>query len=155
FYEEIKVTADNQDTLLKQQEQEIDSLVIDLISQDIDLNVKSQLNIYLNLNSSYIITEKKLENSEIIKIVLDKKNQLENGNPNDLNKDEPEIAMLKRLIKLKKIISFFEQQTDMDFKAEDLKIFQKYLTLVNQKYIESKYQIFIDDFFILLNNNVT
>jgi len=47
---------------------------------------------------------------------------------------------------LNKFICFFEQQTDSDFKAEDLKSFQKYLTLVNRKYNESKYQTSIVDF---------
>ncbi|CAG8501506.1 18667_t:CDS:2 [Dentiscutata erythropus] len=123
FYEKIKVATDNQDTLLEQQEQDIDSLVINLISQDIDLDVESQLNIYLNLNSSHIITEKKLEDSKIIEIVLDEENQLENEDSNNSDKEEPEITVLEELMRLKKFINFFEQQTNTNFKAEDLKIF--------------------------------
>ncbi|CAG8658921.1 11855_t:CDS:1 [Dentiscutata erythropus] len=117
--------------LLEHQEQDIDILVIDLTSQDLDPDIESQLNAYLDFNNSHIITEEKLEDSEIIEIVLNEENQCENGDPNDSDEEEIEISVSDRFMGLKKFIGFFEHQTDADFKAEDLKIIRKYLTLVN------------------------
>ncbi|CAG8663970.1 10538_t:CDS:2 [Cetraspora pellucida] len=43
------------------------------------------------LNNLCIITEDKLEDSEIVEIVLDKENQSKNGDPDDSDKEELEI----------------------------------------------------------------
>ncbi|CAG8787939.1 8849_t:CDS:1, partial [Gigaspora rosea] len=45
--------------------------------------------------------------------------------------EQPEVPISEGLMDLKKFISFFEQQTNTGFKAEDLKIFRNYLTLIN------------------------
>ncbi|CAG8449552.1 3757_t:CDS:2, partial [Scutellospora calospora] len=87
-----------------------------------DPEIKSQLNTYLDLN------------------------------PDDSDKEQPEISISEGLMSLNKFISFFEQQIDADFKAKNLKIFQKYLALLNRKYRESKRQASISDFFTQLNN---
>ncbi|CAG8501241.1 13300_t:CDS:2, partial [Cetraspora pellucida] len=149
-YEEIEVAIKSQDMLLEQQEEDVNDLVIDLTSQDPE--IKSQLNTYLDLSNLHIITEEKLEDSEIIEIVIDEANQCKNGDPDDSDKEQPEISISEGLMGLNKFISFFEQQIDADFKAEDLKIFQKYLALLNRKYRESKRQASISDFFTQLNN---
>ncbi|CAG8555117.1 1957_t:CDS:2, partial [Cetraspora pellucida] len=94
-----------------------------------DLEIESQLNTYLGLNNLHIITEEKLEDLKIIEIVLDKANQYNNGDPDDLNKEQLKILISERLIGLNKFIGFFKQQIDEKFKAENLKIFQKYLAL--------------------------
>ncbi|CAG8511461.1 12448_t:CDS:2 [Cetraspora pellucida] len=101
--------------------------------------IKNQLNEYLDLNNSCIITEDKLEDSEIVEIVLDEENQRKNGDPDNSVEKELEIPVSEGLMSLNKFICFFEQQTNTDFKAKDLKIFWKYLTLVKQKYNESKH----------------
>ncbi|RIB16355.1 hypothetical protein C2G38_2038638 [Gigaspora rosea] len=72
--EEIEVATDRQNISLEQQEQDIDMLVIDLTVQDPDLEIKNQLNTYLNLNDLHIETEEKLEDSEIVEIILDEAN---------------------------------------------------------------------------------
>ncbi|CAG8704132.1 5083_t:CDS:2, partial [Cetraspora pellucida] len=64
--EEIEVAIKNQDMLLEQQEEDVNDLVIDLISQDPE--IKSQLNTYLDLSDLHIITEEKLEDLKIIEI---------------------------------------------------------------------------------------
>ncbi|CAG8557609.1 16485_t:CDS:2, partial [Racocetra fulgida] len=140
-HEEIEVATNSQDTLLEHQEQDIDVLMIDLTFQDPDPEIRNQLNTYLNLNDLHIITEEKLDNSEIIEIVLDEANQCENRDPDNSDEEQPEIPISEGLMGLNKFIGFFEQQTDANFKSEDLKIFRKYLTLVNRKYIESKLYI--------------
>ncbi|CAG8661494.1 1026_t:CDS:1, partial [Racocetra fulgida] len=94
----------------------------------------------------------KLKDSEIIKIVLYEANQYENGDSDDSDEEQPKIFISEELMDLNKFISFFEQQTDANFKSEDLKIFRKYLILVNRKYIKSKHQTSISDFFISVNN---
>ncbi|CAG8444112.1 5056_t:CDS:1, partial [Scutellospora calospora] len=66
----IKLATCNQDIILEQQELDIDILVVDLTSQNLDSEIENQLNIYLNFNNSYILTEEKLNDSEIIKVVL-------------------------------------------------------------------------------------
>ncbi|CAG8646716.1 20747_t:CDS:2 [Dentiscutata erythropus] len=106
------------------QEEDINELVIDLTTQDPDPEIESQLNTYLGLNDLHIITEEKLEDLEIIEILRG----------------------------LNKFIGFFEQQIDEEFKAKDLKIFRKYLALVNRKYVVSKHQTSISKFFTPLNN---
>ncbi|CAG8748145.1 1011_t:CDS:2, partial [Cetraspora pellucida] len=68
FYEEIKLATCTQDAVLEQQEQNISMLVVDLTSQDPNLEIEDQLNTYLDLNNLYIITEKNLNNSKIIKV---------------------------------------------------------------------------------------
>ncbi|CAG8728590.1 2636_t:CDS:1 [Cetraspora pellucida] len=152
--EEIEVTINSQDILLEQQDNDVNVLVIDLTFQNLSSEIKNQLNEYLDLNNLCIITEDKLKDSEIVEIVLDEENQYENEDLDDSDEEELEIPVSEGLINLNKFICFFEQQTDTDFKAKNLKIFQKYLTLVKQKYNESKCQTSIDNFFILLNNNI-
>ncbi|CAG8802483.1 23036_t:CDS:1, partial [Cetraspora pellucida] len=68
-YEKIDAAISIQDVLLGQQEQDIDMLIVDLTSQDLDPEIEHQLNIYLDLNNLPILIEEKLEDSEIIKIV--------------------------------------------------------------------------------------
>ncbi|CAG8535259.1 13765_t:CDS:2, partial [Cetraspora pellucida] len=131
FCEEIEIATYNHNISLEQQKDDIGDLVIDLTSQDSDPEIKSQLNTYLDLNDLHIITKKKLKDSEIIEIVLDKENQYENEDPDNSDKEQLEIPILEGLMGLNKFITFFEQQIDTDFKAEDLKIFQKYLALLN------------------------
>ncbi|CAG8540426.1 18163_t:CDS:2 [Dentiscutata erythropus] len=122
-YEEIEAATYNQNMLLEQQEENIDNLVIDLTSHNPDLEIKSQLNTYLDLNDSHIITEKKLEDSKIIEIVLDEENQRENGDPDDLDEEQPKIPISEGLI-----------------------------ALLNRRYRESKRQTSIGDFFTSLDN---
>ncbi|CAG8508742.1 9717_t:CDS:2 [Cetraspora pellucida] len=124
FREEIEVTTYNHDISLEQQEDDIGDLVIDLTSQDPDLEIKSQLNTYLDLNDLHIITKKKLKDLEIIEIVLDEENQRKNRDPDDSDEEQPEIPISEGLMGLNKFITFFEQQIDTDFKAENLKIFE-------------------------------
>ncbi|CAG8700848.1 14730_t:CDS:2, partial [Dentiscutata erythropus] len=150
--EEIEVATYNHDMSLEQQEDDVGNLVIDLTSQDPDPEIESQLNTYLDLNDLHIITKEKLEDSKIIKIVLDEENQRENGDLDDSDEEQPEIPISEGLMGLNKFITFFEQQIDTDFKAEDLKIFRKYLALLNRKYRESKHQASISDFFTPLDN---
>ncbi|CAG8644589.1 3099_t:CDS:2, partial [Cetraspora pellucida] len=128
-HKEIEFAAHNQDTVLEQQEQDIDMLVVDLTSQNSDPEIENQLNAYLDLNNLHILTEEMLDDSEIIEVVLNEANQYEHGDPDDSDEEEPEISILEGLMGLNKFIGFFEQQTDPGFKAEDLKIFQKYLAL--------------------------
>ena len=144
-HEEIELAACTQDAVLEQQEQDISTLVVDLTSVP---EIEDQLNTYLDLNNLHIITEENLDDSEIIEVVLDEANQFEHGDPDDSDEEEPEISISEGLMGLNKFICFFEQQTDPDFKAEDLKSFRKYLTLVNRKYNESKHQTSIVDFFM-------
>ncbi|CAG8619840.1 28499_t:CDS:2, partial [Dentiscutata erythropus] len=108
-HEEIEVATNSQNTLLEQQEQDIDMLVIDLTFQDPNPEIKDQLNIYLNLNDLHITTKERLEDSEIIKIVLDEANQCKNRDPDDSDEEQPEIPISERLMSLNKFISFFEQ----------------------------------------------
>ena len=122
-YEEIELAACTQDAVLEQQEQDISTLVVDLTSQDPDPEIEDQLNTYLDLNNLHIVTEENLDDSEIIEVVLDEANQFEHGDPDDSDEEEPEISISEGLMGLNKFISFFEQQIDTDFKAEDLKIF--------------------------------
>ncbi|RIB28195.1 hypothetical protein C2G38_2158497 [Gigaspora rosea] len=129
--EKIETAINIQDISSEQQEEDVNDLVIDLTSQDPDPEIEDQLNTYLDLNNLHIITEEKLENSEIIEIVLDEANQRENRDPNDSDEEQPEVPISEGLMDLKKFISFFEQQTNTGFKAEDLKIFRNYLTLIN------------------------
>ncbi|CAG8474738.1 13992_t:CDS:2, partial [Cetraspora pellucida] len=123
--EEIDAAVSIQDALLEQQEQDVDTLIADLTSQDLDPEIEHQLNTYLDLNNWPIVTEEKLEDSEIIEIVLDEANQVENSDPDDTDEEKLEISALEGLKSLNKFISFFEQQNDTDFKTEDLKIFRR------------------------------
>ncbi|CAG8763063.1 12231_t:CDS:1, partial [Ambispora leptoticha] len=72
------VAVSSYDISLEQQEKDVNMLVVDLTSQDLDSEIECQLNIYLDLNDSHILIEEKLENSEIIEIILDEANQDEN-----------------------------------------------------------------------------
>ncbi|CAG8691524.1 25944_t:CDS:1 [Dentiscutata erythropus] len=98
-------------------------LVIDLTVQDPDPEIKNQLNTYFKLNDLHIVTEEKLEDSEIVEISLDKANQHENRDLDDSDKEQPEILISEEQMGLNKFISFFEQQIDTNFKPEDIKIF--------------------------------
>ncbi|CAG8728678.1 728_t:CDS:1, partial [Cetraspora pellucida] len=96
-HEEIELATHSQDTLLEQQEQDINTLVVDLISQDLEPEIENQLNSYLDLNNLHILTEEKLDDSEIIEVVLDEANQYENGDPDDSDDEEPEISISEGL----------------------------------------------------------
>ncbi|CAG8754032.1 7587_t:CDS:1, partial [Cetraspora pellucida] len=80
------------------------------------------VNKYLELNNLYISTVKKLSNTEIVKFVIvkqqHKKHDLDNSNKEPLT-----ILASEGLVGLKNILEFFEQQTDQNFKSEDLDVF--------------------------------
>ncbi|CAG8610148.1 3379_t:CDS:2 [Cetraspora pellucida] len=114
-YKDVKFATNNQDIVLRQQEQDVDTLLIDLTSQDPDPEIKNQLNAYLDLNDLHILTEKKLNDTKIIEVVLDEANQLEHNDPDDSDDEEPEVSVSEGLKGLNKFINFFEQQTDSDF----------------------------------------
>ncbi|CAG8565357.1 17910_t:CDS:2 [Racocetra fulgida] len=107
-HEEIELATCIQNIVLEQQEQNISTLVVDLTSQDPNLKIKNQLNVYLDLNNLHILTEKKLNDSEIIEVVLDEANQFEHGDPDDSDEEEPEILISEGLTGLNKFIYFFK-----------------------------------------------
>ncbi|CAG8542261.1 20022_t:CDS:2, partial [Racocetra fulgida] len=82
---------------------------IEVATNNPDPEIRSQLNTYLDL--------------KIIEIVLDEANQHKNGDPDDLDDEQSENPISEGLMGLNKFISFFEQQIDTDFVAEDLIIF--------------------------------
>ncbi|CAG8773214.1 12421_t:CDS:2, partial [Gigaspora margarita] len=90
--------------------------------EEIELAACTQ-NAVLEQQEQDIGTLENLDDSEIIKVVLDEANQFEHRNPDDSDEEEPEISISEGLIGLNKFICFFEQQTDPDFKAKDLKSF--------------------------------
>ncbi|CAG8455510.1 3601_t:CDS:2 [Racocetra fulgida] len=96
-FKEIEVAVSSHNISLKQQEEDVNMLVVDLTSQDSDSEIKHQLNIYLDLNNSYILTKEKLKDSEIIKIILDKANKDKNSNLEDTNEEKSEISASKDL----------------------------------------------------------
>ncbi|CAG8607360.1 3890_t:CDS:1, partial [Cetraspora pellucida] len=63
-----------------------------------------------------------LSDTEIVKLVIVKQQHKEH-NLDDLNKELLTILVLEELVDLKKFLEFFEQQTNQNFKLENLDIF--------------------------------
>ncbi|CAG8646974.1 1297_t:CDS:2, partial [Cetraspora pellucida] len=93
---------------------------IELSVADLDSSVLLQVNKYLELNNLYIPTVEELSDTDIV----------------------------ERINRSKNFLEFFEQQTDQNFKSEDLDVVRKYLPIMRHKDVESKKQSSIMDFFI-------
>ncbi|CAG8814453.1 14829_t:CDS:2, partial [Cetraspora pellucida] len=100
---------------------EVDELIIDLMTNLSDPTIECQLNKFNNMNYSQILTKDLLNEEEIVNIVLDKQKEFKKGNANDTDKELPEISITEGLNRLTKFISFFEQQESCDFNMKNLK----------------------------------
>ncbi|CAG8626404.1 13184_t:CDS:2, partial [Cetraspora pellucida] len=122
------------DTFIKQENDNIELSVADL-----DLSVLPQVNKYLELNNLYIATVEELSDTEIVELVIVEQQHKEH-NSDDSDKEPLTISASEGLVGLKKFLEFFEQQTDQNFKSEDLDVFQKYLSIMRYKDVELKKQ---------------
>ncbi|CAG8671384.1 16602_t:CDS:2, partial [Cetraspora pellucida] len=102
---------------------------------------------YIKLNNAHIPTEEKLNNHQIVKIMLAEKLEYDQDDPDDFDKEPPCISVSEELDGLKNFILFVKQQMNNDFDKNDLTIFYKYVSLMRQKTIESLKQKSITDFF--------
>ncbi|CAG8802010.1 10459_t:CDS:1, partial [Racocetra fulgida] len=80
-----------------------------------------------------------LNDTEIIELVLAEQ-QLKEQDSDDSDEESLIIPASEKLAGLKKFVDFFAQQIDPNFKSEDLNIFQKYLSIMRCKDVESKKQ---------------
>jgi hypothetical protein len=125
-----------------EEENEIEELLNELPEVD-------KIQEYFQMFDQEIPTEEILTDEEIINMIRADKEQETNENENDNESDEeiPLVSVNKALNELKSFISFFEQQSDVEFNADDLSIFRRYLQVVKVKEINSKKQSTLDLFF--------
>lgn len=141
-YEEIQHATSSYDTFIKQENDNIELSVADL-----DSSVLPQVNKYLELNNLHIPTVEELSDTEIVELVIAEQQHKEQDS-DDSDEEPLTIPASEGLAGLKKFLEFFEQQTDQNFKSEDLNIFRKYLPIMRRKDVESKKQSSIMDFFM-------
>lgn len=103
---------------------------------------------YFRIFDHGVPTEENLTDEEIINLVQgDKENQEAEEEDDD---DEISVVSVKKAVSgLKTFINFFEQQSDIKYNNEDLRIFRKYLQVVREKEFNSKKQSTLD---LFLNN---
>ncbi|CAG8643778.1 14235_t:CDS:1 [Cetraspora pellucida] len=131
---------------IEDKESEVNELVVDL-TYNADPTIVQNVETYMKLNNAHILTEEKLDNHQIVEIVLAEKLEYDQGDPDDSDEEPPCISVSEGLDGLKNFISFVEQQMNNDFDKNDLTIFRKYVTLMRRKTIESLKQKSITDFF--------
>ncbi|CAG8752093.1 25547_t:CDS:2, partial [Dentiscutata erythropus] len=72
--------------------------------------VAQEINTYREVNNAQISTEDKLDDHQIVKIVLAKQLEYEQGDLDDSDEEPPNILALEGLNRLKNFILFIEQQ---------------------------------------------
>jgi arginyl-tRNA--protein-N-Asp/Glu arginylyltransferase len=78
-------------------------------------------------------------------VQADEENQVDDDDDDD---DEiPAVVLVKKAVSgLETFINFFEQQNDVIYNNEDLRVFRKYLQVVREKEFNSKKQSTLDLF---------
>ena len=99
---------------------------------------------YFQILDHEVPTEENLTDEEIINLV---QGDEENQEAEDDDDDEiPVVSVKKAVSGLEIFINFFEQQNDVKYNNEDLRIFRKYLQVVREKEFNSKKQSTLDLF---------
>ncbi|CAG8734238.1 13224_t:CDS:2, partial [Cetraspora pellucida] len=114
---------------IEDEESEVNELVVDL-TYNTDLMIVQDIETYMKLNNAYIFTKEKLNNYQIVEIMLAKKLEYDQGDPDDSNEELSHILVLEELDRLKNFILFVEQQMNNNFDKNDLTLFHKYVLLM-------------------------
>ncbi|CAG8610213.1 13130_t:CDS:1 [Acaulospora morrowiae] len=130
-----------------QEKCQIRELLSDFTSKKINPTIIQEIQYYVLITNANIPIKEFLNDAQIVEIVLAEQLEDEQGNLNDSNEELCNILSLNILLGLKNFIIFFKQQMSSDFNADDLKVFQKYLPLMEKKNAEAKKQKSIMDFF--------
>ncbi|CAG8805563.1 8735_t:CDS:2, partial [Cetraspora pellucida] len=144
-HSEVEPTQDIFLELLKYEESEFSELVIDLTEND--PNITQAIDTYREMNNIQIPTEERLDNTQIIEIVIAEQLECEEGDSNNSDKEPSKISALEGLNGLKNFILFVKQQMNNNFNNSDIATFQKYLLLIKQKVNKLMKQTSIVDFF--------
>ncbi|CAG8762878.1 24814_t:CDS:2 [Cetraspora pellucida] len=131
---------------LEYEESKIGELVINLTEND--SNIAQAIDTYREMNNVQIPIEKRLDDTQIIEIVLAEQLECKKGDPDDSDKELSKISALEELNGLKNFILFVKQQMNDDFNNSDIATFQKYLPLMKQKVNELMKQTSIVDFLV-------
>ena len=119
---------------------EIESLLNELPETDEILE-------YFQMLDHEIPTEEYLTDEQIINMMqADKENQKVEECENE-NDEIPVVSVKKAVSGLETFVHFFEQQDDAEFNNKDLRIFKKYLQVIQLKEFNSKKQCSFDLFF--------
>ncbi|CAG8484344.1 18377_t:CDS:2, partial [Racocetra fulgida] len=97
---------------IKQEENQVDNLVYDFTIQNMDLFVEQDFKKFLKINNRYVSTNEKLDDEQIVKIILEQ-NEQEQDDPDDTDKESVQVSILEGLNGLKTFIAFFEQQINV------------------------------------------
>ncbi|CAG8652468.1 22529_t:CDS:2 [Cetraspora pellucida] len=113
----LQYATSSYNTFIKQK-----NIIIKLSVANLDSSVLLQVNKYFELNNSYIFTIEELSNTEIVELVIVEQQHKEHDS-DDSDEESLTILASKGLVSLKKFLEFFEQQTNRNFKSEDLDVF--------------------------------
>jgi len=110
-----------------------------------------EMNQYLEIIDLTVPTEQPLTDTEIIRLILDEEHERVELNDNESDEEHSVISMQEGLNSLKTWMQYFEEQESEEFDMKEMKIFRKYKGIMQRKFIESKTQKNITNFFIPTN----
>ncbi|CAG8822777.1 3941_t:CDS:1, partial [Cetraspora pellucida] len=114
---------------IKDEKSEVNELVVNH-TYNTDPTIVQDVETYMKLNNAHISSEEKLDDHQIVEIMLAKKLEYDQGNPDDFDEEPLHISVSEELDELKNFILFVEQQMNNDFDKNDLTIFRKYVPLM-------------------------
>ncbi|GES83583.1 tigger transposable element-derived protein 6-like [Rhizophagus clarus] len=108
-----------------------------------------EINQYLEMIDLIIPTEQPLTDAEIIQLILEEEN--EKAELNDDDNEQPAISIQEGFNCLKTWVRYFEEQDSEEFDMKEIKIFRKYMGIMQRKLSEAfLFQLFTYFIFIFL-----
>jgi hypothetical protein len=106
-----------------------------------------EINQYLELIDLTIPTEQSLADAEIVRLILDEECEKIELNDDESDKERSVMSTQEGLNSLKTWLQYFEEQKSEKFDMKDIRIFRKYMGIMQRKLFESKTQKNITSFF--------
>ena len=98
-----------------------------------------------------ISTEQSLADTEIVRLILDEEHEKIELNDDESDKERSVMSTQEGLNSLKTWLQYFEEQESEEFDMKDIRIFRKYMGIMQRKLFESKSQKNITSFFESIN----
>ena len=109
------------------------------------------MNQYLEIIDLTVSTEQPLTDTEIIRLILDEEHERVELNNDESDEEHLVISIQEGFNSLKTWMQYFEEQESEEFDMQEIRIFRKYMGIMQRKLIESKTQKNITSFFMPTN----
>jgi hypothetical protein len=133
-----------------QEDQEGIEFLLQQVSSISDKSLE-EVNQYLEIIDLTVSTEQPLTDTEIIRLILDEEHERVELNNDESDEEHLVISIQEGFNSLKTWMQYFEEQESEEFDMQEIRIFRKYMGIMQRKLIESKTQKNITSFFMPTN----